>query len=697
MANKRISELAPYPTPTSNDLLLISDVSAHESKKLTLGNLSTFILSSGGNFTGSLMGTASYVLTASYLTPTNVYTISGLTSSGSINIKGPPALLKLYSHTNPTIWFNATGSSPGVGALSFTNFSCFRLSDLTNDVPANLFCGNITASALQGEGTQITNIQSASYARTSSYALTSLQSVLQASFADQARTASYLYFVPGGNTGTASYAWTASSASSSSYSSTSSYALNSANAQLSNGATYQITSSWANNAKTASYVQTASFLAFNGVPNGTASYAIYAASAPNIRQNFGTFNAITQSIYSSQLDMVSIIPTFGGQQVTSFEVYGTAHIPFSSSRLTNGQIEMFVLDRATGYSQSLDFSSAFVNIGWASTTISGTMCYPFTLYGEASLYGLYQVYVTASNNDVYFDTDRTMKYKITSTSDQLLVQSAEPMLFSSYPIHANMLYSSSLYPGVAFQGSASQVIYYGSNVVTSLTIPPSSVNNLYYTWTLSGLVTMSVDNNPGLSDLGGIPNSCVSMSAANCGLSTLPYMSSGSLGYLNVPGNTIVDDLALPISMSYVNVAGNYYVNLPPQLPAGLTVLIADGIGMTNTPFGMPNSLITASFNGCSNLHYWMPGALPTNLGYVDTSASPLSNFPTSMPSNLSYVNVSNCRLSHTFISNIAGGLVSNGLSNGLLAFINNPSSESAFNIIPNITTLRSRGWTVIS
>jgi hypothetical protein len=187
------------------------------------------------------------------------------------------------------------------------------------------------------------------------------------------------------------------------------------------------------------------------------------------------------------------------------------------------------------------------------------------------------------------------------------------------------------------------------------------------------------------------------MSAAYCGLTELPDMSTGSVGYANFPGNNIVSTLSLPLSMSYLNVAGNYYVNLPLNMPAGLQVLVADGTGITYTPLTIPDSLVTMSFNACPNLNAWLSPTLPANLKYLDTSVSPLSNLPTSMPSSLQWVNVANSQLSPVIIGNIASGLVTNGLSNGYFAFINNPSSQSAVNITTNVTTLINRGWSVIS
>ena len=197
--------------------------------------------------------------------------------------------------------------------------------------------------------------------------------------------------------------------------------------------------------------------------------------------------------------------------------------------------------------------------------------------------------------------------------------------------------------------------------------------------------------------LGGIPTNCVTMSAAFCSLTELPDLSSGSLKYANFQGNNIVANLALPPTMSYLNVAGNYYVNLPNSLPAGMNTIIADRTGIIYTPLTIPDSLVTMSFNSCPNLSAWLAPTFPASLTYLDTGVSPISNLPTSIPSSLQWVNIANCQLSPVVIGNMAAGLVSNGLNNGYLAFLNNPDSGSAFNITTNVNTLISRGWTVIS
>jgi hypothetical protein len=642
MANKRVSELAPIVAAELDfaDLLLLSDISAHESKKLALNDLSNFLLLDG-RLTGSLLGTASYAnmaKTASYALNAQVPNLV------------PSASFLLYT--------------PGVS----NGTASYALAALSASYSV-----------------------SSSFAITASYALTSsVELVYSSAFADYAKTASYLLFTPGSTNGTASYALTASyflglqPQISSSYANTSSWAWNAITASNAVLATRAISASFSN---------TASFMQFNGVPNGTASYALVAANIINSRVDYGMYSAISTSVSMSQLDTVAITPTFGGRKLTTFDVVGTYRAPYTTS--VDGRLELWAVSRDYGLSQSIDSTPITVQVGGAAQ-ISGTLRSTFTLQGQAYLYGLYSIYVTASNG-VYISSQRTSKFRVSSDSDQLSVYRDIPMQFLTDPTTAIMLYSSSLHPGNHYFGSASQVIYSGSADATELMVPPGTVNIMQYTWTLTNCAKITADGNAGLQFIGGLPTNCVSFSAANCSLVELPPLASGSISYLNVPNNTIVAVLDPPVSMSYINVANNFYVTLPLNLPAGLSAIVADGIGATYTPFGTPDTLRTMSFAACPNLTSFLAPSLPSSLGLWDSHGSPLTNFPSSMPSGLVYMNVANNVLPPVTIGNIAAGLDANGLSNGYFAFTNNPGSASAFNIITSITNLRGKGWTIVS
>jgi hypothetical protein len=642
MANKRVSELAPITAPELDfaDLLLLSDITAHESKKLQLSDLSNFLLLDG-QLTGSLLGTASYAFWAG-------------TASFALNSSVPSNVL-----TASYLWY-----TPG----SNTGTSSYALAALS------------ASYAL-----------SSSYAITASYALTSsVELVYSSAFADYARTASYLLFTPGSTNGTASYALTASYLVggiyqvSASYASTSSWAWDAIFASASLVSSQSFSSSYSN---------TASFMQFNGVPNGTASYALVAGNVINNRVDYGIFTAISTSVSSSQLDVVAVTPTFGGLKNLTVQAVGTYKAPYTTS--VDGTIQLWAVNRAYGISQSLDSTPITFQAGGVNQ-ISGTIRSTFVLNGQAKVYGLYEVFVTASNG-VFISSKRATQYDIVSDSDQLAVYHAEPLQFITSPSTAILLYSSSLYPGVAYQGSASQVTFSGSYDVNQLLVPPGSVGQMQYTWTLTGCQTIVADGNAGLTSIGGLPTNCISFSAANCSLVELPPLDSGSLSYLNVPNNTIVTTLNPPSSMSYINVANNFYVTLPLTLPPGLSAIIADGLGLTYVPYGVPDTLLTMSFANCGNLASYLAPALPASLGWWDSHNSPLTNLPTSIPTNTLYMNVSNNLLQSVTIGGIAAGLVANGKSNGYFSFLNNPGSASAFNIFPNITTLRSRGWSIIS
>ena len=156
MANKRVSELAPITSPELDfaDLLLLSDITAHESKRLALQDLSSFILLDG-RLTGSLFGTASYAIYA-------------------LSASYAPCISASYAKTSSWAYIVSTASYALAALSASYSFS-------------------------------------SSYSITASYALTSeVQLVYSSAFADYARTASYLLFTSGSTNGTVSYALSAS-------------------------------------------------------------------------------------------------------------------------------------------------------------------------------------------------------------------------------------------------------------------------------------------------------------------------------------------------------------------------------------------------------------------------------------------------------------------------------------------------------
>jgi len=202
MANKRISELAQIIYGGGGgldgaDLLLVADVSEFESKKTTLSDLSSYVLSNG-NLTGSFSGTASYA---------------------------QMALSATYAPTQ--------------ASCSYANTSSWALNAITSSHTLNAYSASYSLNS--------SNAVSASYASTSS-----IQFVLTSALATLAESASYLIY-NGSVNGTSSFAISASWArgiESSSYCLTSSRA---SEADLAISASWADTASVALNAITAAY------------------------------------------------------------------------------------------------------------------------------------------------------------------------------------------------------------------------------------------------------------------------------------------------------------------------------------------------------------------------------------------------------------------------------------------------------------
>lgn len=632
MANKRVSELAPIDASqlAYEDLLLLADVSAHESKKVELQELSNFLLLYG-NLTGSLLGTASYAIhaaTASYMPPQSASYAP--TASWAINI--------------------ATASY-ALAALS-------------------------ASYSLSG-----------SYVLTASYALTSsVQFIYSSAYADYARSASHLIYTPGFSNGTASYAITTSYAFASDIQPTASYSYTSSWALNARTASHAL---WSDNSTTASYVASAPMLTYDGTFNGTASYALVAGTFANRRTDFGVFKAITQSVSSSQLDLVVVAPADGALKNTSVEAVGTAQLRITAGSDYNGTVELFALDRDTGFSMSLD-STPISSVDWAPGGLDGYLKIPFTLLGQEPMNGDYQFFVTASN--VALDS-RVVRFYLSSDSDALSVLTAGPMVFNTNPTNSLLYYTAS---SVNFSGSASQVV--AAQPITHLLVPPdSNVNNLFYTWTLNGMTSFVCDNSPGISEVGGMPSTIVTMSAANCGLVALPSFISSSLSVLDCSGNGIIGELSFPPTMSYIKCSNNAYLTLPLYMPADIVTLTADYLNISYAPYFIPDTVQSMSFSNCPYLNLWPSPNMPTSLIYFSCQSSSLYQIPTNFPVVTLYVDVSACQMTPITIGFIGTNLVSNGALNGYLSIFGNADSSSAPGIFANVATLKTRGWTVVS
>lgn len=385
MGNKRVSELneLTWNQVASNDLLLIADVSAIESKKIAVGDLRSYAVNTG-SLTGSIHGTASHAKnsdTASYLLYQGFFN-----GSASYAISASYALSASY-----TFW--ATTSSYAMSA-SDAYSSSYSLSS--------------------------------SYALTASYVETASAIYAEsASWSDYSKTASYLLYTDGFMNGTASAAMTASLAG---------YAL-SCSFLIYDGVTPNGTASFAitaSNAITASYVESASYLIYDGRFNGSASYALSSSDANwsnyvRMPMAWGIYDATINSSTESKIVSMSFTPADAAvTPLTLIEAYGTAHFQYTSSVNESGSVTLglrhldtlveYMLDRTwVGFQAfSGDISGAF--------TFSGSVTSPFSLVGQQYIVpGQWTLFVSASTPNIWLDTRRPTKFRIDSRTDNLVI------------------------------------------------------------------------------------------------------------------------------------------------------------------------------------------------------------------------------------------------------------------------------------
>ena len=602
MANKRISELQPITAAEleTADLLLLSDLTAFESKKLQLQDLSDFLFNYG-MITASLNGTASWATNALYasMAPYQITASYTYTSSYADNA-------------------NTASFALGIDTASYSN--------------------------------------SGSYAVTASYALTaSYMTVVTSAFADYAGTASFLNYTNGMNNGTASCAVTASyvpSSTTASYALTASHVLN---------ATTVDTASYALISNVSVTAQTASYLEYTGVFNGTASYALTAPMRAGQDQNYGVHTAMTQSTYYAQLNDVYILATDGVTYSSSIGVTGTVILPITAGVATDGLLELKALDKQSGMSRTLDSTPVY-----ALSDMSGAFKFPFTLVGQDGLYDHQMIYITASNGISLHS--RPVKFDINSYCDRVTVSSTYSSIFQVSRASTLMYYTGSTSMGEA---SASQLVLTGSDTILDIDISNRNIYGMQFIWTLSNLTNLNCSYNAYLSNIGGLPNSIITMSCVGCAISKIPSLRDTSLSILNCATNNFTSLPELPATMSYINCSYNSLTALPTTIPYGTTELIANNTSITTFQSSLPTSLITMSANNNASLTAWY-STIPSSVKYFDTS---------------------NCNLSQAAVESICSQLVTNAQSGGFLEINNNNGRTSVTD--GYLATLISRGWDI--
>ncbi len=641
LQNKKASQLV-FITPSEvmpNDLFYVVDVSAHESKKMTAADLSAYLNASGSLFAVHAINAD----TASFVLP------------GGITFIVPSASFASFAgSTLSSSWVSSSVSSSHAITASFS---------------------------LNGE---IGNAQSASFLiytgvpnGTASFALTS-------SLTFNTLTSSFLIY-NGFNNGTASYALTSQNVNHATSADTASY-FNSVIGNVSSA-------SHANIADNSIQAQTASFLKYNGVFNGTASFALNVASVGSQLINYGIFLATTQSSHNSQIDDLLIHPSFTGSINTDIQAIGSATLFFTSSVVTNDSISLSITDRFSGTPQVIDTVPVFWNTtpimdAW-NTLLTGSMSIPFTLLSQITSSGDYLVQVSSTPN-VILNGNRTTRFSISSTSDGLFATSAQPIDFSYTPGTTQVIfYSGSTGP---FTDSLAGIQATGSQYLTYIDLSNTTISSVSFTWKCYLLQTFKSSNDLFLTSLNyKFPSSLITLIVNNCNLNSISNLSNTQLSYFDCSNNNLssIPDMpqtqnysmsyfncsnnnisSLPLlapTMSVISCSSNPIANLPSTFPFGLNAIVCDDmpnlIFMTST---FLNGIVSMSFQNNPLLQFWTVPFVSSMVSF-NGSNSPIGagGFPLP-PVSMSTIILNTCGL-----STLGGGSMDQIFSQSLVNAVN--------------------------
>ena len=536
-------------------------------------------------------------------------------------------------------------------AADVADIDLFPITDISVPETKNLKAGDLRTYILTN------GCVSSSYAATSSVANIAL-------YALNAPTAAQVAY--------------ATSSLSSSYSKTSSvanialYALNAPTAAQVAYATSSLSSSYASSSYSSSYSTTSSYASVSQTANIaisaiTANTALVALSLNNTNANqsgnqasyitytnvlYNTSSVsvdknqlVTESILA-QIDKIAIsdpIQTSSLVNITTCGLVAVLHnIGNVYSSSWNPNVSLIVQNLTDGITYSLataSYSSYLQSVGINITNTSSVGAIkPFYLTGNINLSsGSYRTYVKASYFDIgdnsislYFfgAPDTTPSFRLSSNASNFVVTpyvSGIPMISSDLPINFDYSASHNLFGTVTSS--------YGTNILQNLTTTtPSSESYLTYLnskgntfntltnlWTATSLKTLILDNSR-ISYIDGVPASLVTMSCLNCGLDTLPPLSSVS--YLNVSNtaggiNNITDLSSLPSSMSYLNVSQNGNINKwPISMMKGITHLNISNCNLQQDDLDIVTSMLVAEVSAS----YIISGSLDISLNGLTTN-----------------------------------------------------------------------------
>lgn len=653
--NKRVSQLVEM---TANqvefqDLFLIIDVTARESKRIQASELSLWLNNSGSLYAVNALNAD----TASFVLGSNVY---GIVASASYAISASHAAIASIA--------SSSISSSNAFSSSYALTSSFTLSGGTG-------------------GTALTT--GSTYEITSSWAITAANAV-------NAQNASFLLYF-GGNNGTASYAMVSGLADTATRAATASYFDNTVGMVAS--ASYAVNSDTASSVAGNS-VGTASYLVYSPT-NGTAAFAIQAGSVAGVMNNYGMFDALVQSSTGSVIPNLSVISSLGTFQNTMVQATGDVILSWTASSPENTAshyVYLYVLDRRRGYSYIQDTSTIAFNMAnvinsWGNPT-SGTMRVPFNLVSQGALYGEYFVEVSSSNPHLKIDTSRNTKFIFSSYSDNLSVDFADPIRFFVNPTSSVTLsFSSSATPTKVTKDYCQFPGFYStaSTLITWMDVSSQNADRVEYSWTLPNMQGLVCSGNPSLTALNyAFPYALQYLDASDCALTYVANLDTTTSSYVNIENNQLVSLPALSPSTSYLKCSNNPITDLPTYLPESLRYLYAHDTSIGGTIPVLPDGILRVQLY--NNSIQALPNPLPLSMSYLDISNTLVTTM-SAAPVSLSYVDVSNALFNTNGLVNLTSELVSNAQVSGTFLMLGYGTITDP-QLLVNLAALTASNWT---
>lgn len=631
MANKRVSELSQITAAelSTSDLFLVADLYPNpESKKLTVADLTTYLLS-GGNLSGSFYGTASWSETSSYALNAPIQSSASYATTAGTAANSTSASYAAYASTATSASYSTNAATASIALVT----SATTASYATQSTFAN------TASFLLYTGTPNGTASYAAKALTASYVISgsggSSVSSSYATTAGNSLSSSYLKY-SGIPNGTASVALVAGSATSATTAVSSSFASYAQTASFGITTNIQSSASWASQSISASYSSIANLA-------NTAYSASYVT--PNLNaQTFGVYAAITQSNDKGQIDSVTLTSNYSIS--SSFSAKGTLILPYTSSTPVSESVSLVLLDRTVGTSYVLDLAPVYYFVG-TNESFTGTISGSFngsvvgTMQGtiNGSLSGSVLGSITGSvsgsisgssigtgslDGSVTASLDGSVTGSISGVTTGSVSGSMTGTMNGIMTGTITSAVSGTLYLPFDLIGE-----YVGGQNDYSLYVTASSKNILI---SPNRSVKFAIDINYGnIAVSTGDPlqlttdntSDIMTFSASGAG----PY--TGTAAQIITTGSTnigFLDISGLTSNIHYIWTLSN------------LTYLRSNGNTNTTNIGGIPSSTVSMSLTyGAINQLYTMAN---TSLSYLDLTSNALTSIPT-LPATMSYINLS--------------------------------------------------------